>query len=338
MRKIFLLITLLFLPYISFANYEILEKKIDNFLENKTEKKQLEILNKIDNEISKIQDAEKNEKLFFLKKLVIKKSLKLKETLETQEIIIWYSNNNLPIKAYYRWDINKSFFWIFANIHWGYEYWTYNTAIYLKEILDNSDKTQRFIIPTINPDWLELAIKNNFSKNFYLEWRSNKNLVDLNRNFCTPDWQWWNFIKKSLWLVKEDITLSIWEYCLDQKETQVIDEVLQKYKFSEIIDLHSKWWIIFLPDNSIEDYKVINLWNRVKSILSKDYIFNPYYETEEQKLKKIKIYEINERFTNSYWWSMVSYIYLKYNLPTIILELKEHWKIEYGLQNIIKIF
>lgn len=336
MKKI-IITFLTFIPIITFAN---LEEKIDKILNTKNDiYKKEQLLVKLD---KYLKDKEENEKIIELKIIISNKLESIKKEIEIEEekvqkIILWYTQQNTPITAYYRWNPNKSFFWIFANIHWGYEYGTYNTALEILDSLEKSNKKQWFIIPTINPDWLKIAKNQINTKSYFLEWRWNSNNIDLNRNFCTPDWKSWEFKKRRI-DAKEDITLSRWEYCMDQKESQIIDETLKKYKFSEIIDLHSKWWIIFIPDYGLDDYRVVNLWNRVKSILNNNYIFNPYYENENQKSKKIKTYEINERYTDSYPWSMITYIYYKYNIPSIILELKEHWQIEYDLKKIETIF
>ena len=259
------------------------------------------------------------------------KTLKEIEYTKIHEIIIWKSELGIPIKAYYKWNPKKWFFWIFANIHWWYEYWTYDTALYLKEEFEKSWKTGWFIIPTINPDWLKIAENDNFKKKYYLKARVNSNNVDLNRNFCTKNYKVRNFTKKSdNW---NKIYYDAWEKCESEQETQNIVKILKNYKFNQIISLHSKWAIFYIPDNTLENKEIIKFWRDIKEMLV-DYDYDPTFKTKsEQKRKTIK-YEIDEWWVDKYTWLMEQYIYENYNIPVIIIEFKAHWEIEKRLFDI----
>jgi hypothetical protein len=270
---------------------------------------------------------------------ISKKDLIKKKEIEyntTQKVIIWYSTLWKPIYAYYKWNPEKWFFGIFADIHGGYEYWTYKTAIKIKEHLESSWKVGWFIIPTINPDWLEIAEKDDFKKKFYAKNRWNANLVDLNRNFCTKDFKLtsrkkrfkdWKIISFKTWILK----------CESEIETQNIVKVLKEYKFNKIISLHSEAGLFYIPDYSIDDKKINDFWDELKEILPK-YKFDLSYNTEKEKKNKIKYYEVNERKSAIYTWTMTQYIYEKHNIPIILIELKIHWKIEERLLEIDKLF
>lgn len=319
----------------------LLKNKFIDFIERKSSwdiYKKIILLNKIKKQIKNYPISEN----YWISNILDNIEYKLKEDIDlfennTQEVILWYSSSWNPIKWYFRWNPNLPFFWIFANIHWSYEYWTYHTSFYLKDIFEQNNKKQWFIIPSINIDWLNIAQFNNYSKEYFLEWRSNINNVDLNRNFCTSDYKNWNYIKISRdW--KENTKIQKWNYCWDQNETITIMEVLKKYHFSTIIDLHSAWWILFIPNNSINDSRIVDLWNSIKNILWENYDFNINYKNSYEKKFKIKKYEVNEWWIWNYTWLMIQYIYEKYNIPTIIIEIENHWEIEYKLSWIKDLF
>lgn len=302
------------------SNWDIYKQKIilDNFLNS------FEIKNKNHIFIKKLLDSIYDE--------ILNKIEKFEST--TQKVLLGYSEWQKEIYWYFRWNPKWNFIWVFANIHWWYEYWTYLTAMYLIKELEKQNKKNWFIIPTLNPDWLEIAKKDNFSKLHYVSGRWNKNKVDLNRNFCTSDFSWWEYVKYALFS-KEKTELSKWFSCNSQAEVKIVLDVLNNYKFDAIIDIHSAWWIFFIPDYSIDDDRVINLWNKLKKSLWNDYKFNLVYKDEDEKLKKIKLYEIDDRWKDIYTWTMVNYIYENFNIPTILVELKKHWEVE---KNLIKFF
>lgn len=312
---------------------ENLEKIVNKLFKNDLEKKEI-IYKKLSIEIDKINENS-NENLNNIKKVIdysLEKTTKELDIYYNQvkKITLWYTKTWLPIYAYYSWNPNYWYFWIFANIHWWYEYWAYETANYLINKFQNSWVTWWFIIPTINPEWLEYYKNSTIKYDAYLEWRVNSNNVDLNRNFCSKNFELKTFIKN--WLnIKTGINL-----CNSESETKIIIDTLKKYKFNNIVSLHSEWEILYIPDNSIDDERIKNLWNQISSILH-TYDFDLSYKNEAEKNQKIKKYEINEWWDSDYTWTMETYIYENYNIPTIIVEIYKHWIIEYNLKNIVNI-
>lgn len=354
MKKILIIISLLLSPQIVFWNqneldnieitiqnktflWSELQQNLDNIinktLTNDLEKKQI-IYRKLSNELKKINKTE-NQNITNIKKVVDYSLNKTTIELEiyykqVKKIILWYSKWWAPIYAYYSWNPNAWYFWIFSNIHGWYEYGTYETATYLAKEFEKEWITWWFIIPTINPEWLEYYKNSPIKYDAFIEWRVNSNNVDLNRNFCTKNFKDKTFIKN--WLSVKTAT----NWCESESETKVIIDTLNKYKFNKIISLHSKWNILFIPDNSIDDKKVIDFWYQISNILP-TYKYDIDFENDYVKKQKIKEYEINEWWNAEYTWTMETYIYENYNIPTILIELPEHWKIEYKLRDLTNI-
>jgi hypothetical protein len=335
MKIVLIICVFLFFYQNSYAWLENNDSRIRKFIEKKYTQNKYEKMKKEISETKKIlikknwkkENIELVDKL--LKELDLKNEKYLSDISKVNQIFLWKSTEWNDIFAYYKWDIKKPFFWVFANIHWGYEYWSYLTANYLKDEFIKSGKTQWFIIPTINPDWLKVAEKDNFRKDFYIEWRDNGNGIELNRNFWTKDFVPYKYVKK-------EKTFYSWENKFSEKESIIIDNVLKTYHFSNIISLHSQWWILYIPDDSFYDKRIINLWNNIKNVLN-DYIyFSPTWNKEIDEKNKSKI-EINEgevwkekRFTGL----MENYIYEKYDIPVVLIEISKHWKIEYKLKDL----
>lgn len=247
-----------------------------------------------------------------------------------KKIKLWESESWQAIYWYYRWNPKNGFFWIFANLHGSYEYGTYQTANYLIRELEKTNTTGWFIIPTINPDGLSYYESEWNHHTFYLKWRGNINNIDLNRNFCTKNFElktfnkYWSYFQTGI------------NWCNSEKETKAIINVLDTYKFNEIISLHSVGWNFFIPDWSIDDIRITRLWKKMKEIL-RNYIFDISYSNTHEKEDKIFEYEIDEWWSKKFTWTMETYIYEKYNIPILIIELKQHWKIEYDLIKIISL-
>lgn len=240
----------------------------------------------------------------------------------TQKISIWFSKNWEEIFAYYKWNPDNWFFWIFADIHGWYEYWTYKTAKYLLNELESSWNTWRFIIPTINPDWLNIASRDNFSKDYYIKGRANASWIDLNRNFCTENFQVYSYVKKN-------VTLYSGDNCNSEIETKNIVNILASYKFSQVITLHSERARLFIPDNSFYD-----VWEQSFVSLVNN-IFPDYYYSRITEKDAIIKSEIDEWWSKLYTWSMETYIYENYWIPVVLLELQKHWQIDYRIKWII---
>lgn len=329
-KLIICLVIILIFPITSFSIDNDYQEKVTNYIKEIDSIEQIEKLEQF------IQKKEiNNEKIEYIKEKLDERKKYLQEKhKKINKILIWYSTQWKEIFAYYRWDITKEFFGIFANIHWWYEYWTFLTSLKILEELKKQDKTQWFIIPTINPDWLQIALDNKFKNKFYLSWRDNANWVDLNRNFCTNDYKSLNFEK----YLK---SFSTWDYCGSEIETQNIKKLLEQYKFSKIISLHSVWAIFFIPDNTSHLDEMQSFLKDLKEILP-----NYSYQSPEELSKKysdknsIYYYEINEWNKwekREYSWIMENYIYEKYKTPVILIELESHWKIENRLLDVLKL-
>lgn len=292
----------------------------------------LKTINKLILQAKQIKLNENNYKKIneILKSLENKKNQLINNKIN--KIIIWKTSIWTPIYAYYKWDINKSFFWIISNIHWWYEYWTYKTTQELLKKLNKSNKTQWFIIPTLNPDWLNIAKNDNFKQKYYINWRNNSNNIDLNRSFCTTDFKVTNYEKK--WIIFN----SSW-VCNSQNEILALDYILNHFKFDNIVSLHSTWKIFYIPDNSYYDKRIIDLWEKLKKILPDYYYNSPSYNIllDQKEIEKIEINEWN-KLNLEYTWLSENYIYQRYNIPIILIEFENHWEIEYDFLKIINYF
>lgn len=352
MKKILLILIILFSIWITYSNNNIenliininwhefdwksvylsIDKKITlKSHKNLFIKKEIynNLINKIDSLKSKIWEYN-SDKLLEILYYWLEKNIKEIEIYysKVHKITLWYTKTGKEINAYYKWEPEKWYFWVFANIHWWYEYWTYNTALYLLDELNKSWKKWWFVIPTINPEWLEYYLNNTYNKSFFVNWRTNSNNVDINRNFCTKSFEFKTFIKN--W---EYIKTWIW-WCNSENETKIIIDTLKKYKFNQIISLHSEWNIFFIPENSFDDEKIKLFWSELHKLLpSFDYDLS--YNNNSQKEQKIYEYEIDEWWSKLYTGTMETYIYEKYNIPVILIELKKHWKTEFELKNLI---
>lgn len=252
-----------------------------------------------------------------------------------KEVIIWKSILWKEIKAIYKWDVNQWFLLFVWSIHGAYEYGTYESIKVLAKKLQESNKKQWMIIETLNPDGLEIFKKNWDTNESYLEGRWNFNQVDLNRNFCTLNYQSGEYIKYSSNDNEETMTFSLWDRCGSEPEVQAIDYLLKNFKINRAIDLHSKWGIIFIPDNSIDDSRIKILWEKVKQLLWGDYVFDINYKSESEKKRKIQIYEADEGGAWIYTWMLITYLYEKFNIPSVIIELEKHWVVEENIVNLV---
>jgi hypothetical protein len=185
------------------------------------------------------------------------------------------------------------------------------------------------IIETLNPDWLQVYFDSDKKESFYLEWRANANWVDLNRNFCTK-----SFINSSY--IRITTNFKTWEVCSSESEVKAIETLLRNYNFSGLIDIHSAWWILFIPENSFEDQNVISFANKVQNLLWENYLFEANYETETQKEELIKLFDIDSWGEREFTWTLITYFYEQTGLPAVLLELEEHGKVEDEVFNLIE--
>lgn len=347
MKKIILLFIILLFPLQTYAKDETIKiwnstysfeqayNKIDSIFEKKYwndfEKKVKTYIHLKRKLLSKDSKSKKINSLINLFDYSIIKTKNDRKNFysKIQKVKIGESTKWKNIFAYYKWDPKNWYYWIFANMHGWYEYWTYNTAIYLLNKLYNTDVDWWFVIPTLNPDWLQYYFDSDKKYQAYLEARVNANNIDLNRNFCTNNFELKDFNKN--WY-----NISTWiDWCNSEIETKVVINTLQKYNFTKIISLHSQGNIIFVPDNSFDDKRVIDFWNQVSKRLGW-YIFDTTYKDQRQKQIKIELFEIDEWWIWEYTWTMETYIYEKYNIPVLLIELKKHWETEKNIINIIK--
>lgn len=284
--------------------------------------KQLSFLNDFKSALNKNKSSiSDNKKDFYVKIEVIIDSLIEDKTVH--ELKLWTTDWWNDIIAFYRWNINEDFTLFTWNIHGWYEVSTYNSVVLLKNDLVSSEKINWIIIETLNPDWLN---KSDWTSN--IKWRWNINNVDLNRNFCTENYQNWYYVKWewSLWK---------WEYCNSEKEITAFLSLFDKFSISRNLSFHSQWWILFIPDNSIDDKRVIDFGLEVNSYL--DYDFDPSFSNDYQRSLMINYYEIDEWGSLLYTGSLDTYIYEKYDIPSILIELESHTEIENKVKDLINI-
>jgi len=246
------------------------------------------------------------------------------------ETTLWYSHSGREIKAYFKWTPRNWYNLISSGIHGSYEYGTYETALLLVETLENTDATWWFIIPSLNPDGLSEYENNGYKLNAYLEWRDNLRGVDLNRNFCTQNFKDTDFEKYG-----KPMKTSLW-WCASEIETQVMVETLKRFYFKSAVSLHSQGEILYIPDGSIHDTRVINFWKKLRNILP-GYDFYPNTSSEILTAASIKKYEIDEWDSWKFTGTLDTFIYENYGIPIILLELKNHGEIEYRLRWIFDI-
>lgn len=254
-----------------------------------------------------------------------------------KEAVIWKSVLGKEIKVMYKWNITQWFTLFIWSIHGGYEYGTYESVKALAEKLKKSNKKQWMIIETLNPDGLEFFKENGYKNESYLEGRWNFNGVDLNRNFCTLNYKSWEYIKYSSDNNEEAMIFSLWDRCGSEPEVQAIDYLLKNFKVNKAIDIHSKWGIIFIPDNSIDDSRIKILWEKVKQLLWGNYVFDINYKSESDRKRKIQIYEADEGGAWIFTWMFITYLYEKFNIPSVIIELEKHWVVEENIVNLVNL-
>ncbi|MDD2907439.1 MAG: M14 family zinc carboxypeptidase [Candidatus Gracilibacteria bacterium] len=355
MKKILIIFIILIIPQIGYGyennieNLQIniknnifsgqeLQSKLNNLvsktLKNNIEKQNL-VYSKLSIELDKILEKKEDTNINNIKKVIDFLVEKTNKELDIyykkiKKITLGYSENGYPIYAYYSGNPNDGYFGIFADIHGGYEYGTYETAVYLVKEFENAGITGWFIIPSINPEGLEYYKNKTINYDAFIKGRVNNNNIDLNRNFCSKNFELKTFIKNG-----EYIDTGV-DRCESESETRVIVETLKKYKFNKIISLHSEGNIFYIPDNSIDDNKIKDFGNQISQILP-TYQFNLDYNNEFSKNQKIKEYEINEGGESDFTGTMETYIYENYNIPVILIELDKHGKLEYRLKGLIEL-
>lgn len=238
-----------------------------------------------------------------------------------REVVLWYSEQGRPIRGYYKGKPEDGYKLLIGNIHGAYEYGAYETSLLLLEKLKNTDVTGWFIIPTLNPDGLEIYKERWNTQSFYLEGRSNTRGIDLNRNFCTK-----NFLLQEI--EKFGLRMRTWNWgCQSERESQVLVNTLEAYTFTLALSLHSRGQIFYIPDNSLTDGRVRDLWYSLKTLLP-DYDFAPDISTELKFQNSLERYEIDEWGVELFTGTIESYIYETLDIPVILIELSEHGQVE----------
>ena len=112
---------------------------------------------------------------------------------------------------------------------------------FINWIYQNQNKLENytlFIIPCLNPDGYELALKNPDYFNGGRFGRFNANNVDLNRNFDTP-----NFNKKSVWSFGKDYSDTLEVYCGEygnsESETKSLTDFVRDQNVRIIFMFHN---------------------------------------------------------------------------------------------------
>jgi len=247
--------------------------------------------------------------------------------ITVQKVEIWVSEEWRKIYAYLKWNPEQSYKLLVANIHGWYEYGTYETAQKLIQKLETHDASSWIIIPTLNPDGLQEYFEKGNYLNAYFDSRDNSNGVDLNRNFCSK-----NFVLGES--EKYGKIMKTWiGGCESEKETQTFVSFLEDFSISHVISLHSAWKIFYIPDGSIDDTKQIEFTQEVHKLLP-DYEFSVDTSTPEKRRLSILRYEIDEWWSQLYTGTLETYVYEKYNIPVVLIELTSHWVIESRLENI----
>lgn len=316
--------------YSYFDAYSIIEREIEK-LWHETALEKYEYFSKL-KKLAYQQYLQTNKKLYkdlsqVLEIWKISYGYELQNTL--QKIKIWESTEGREIFGYFKWLPEDGYRLILWGIHGSYEYAAYETAVIIRDELENSDASWYFIVPNLNPDGMQAYFENAVQQSFYLQGRGNAHGIDLNRNFCSKNFILTDFEK--FWM---PLRTGIWG-CESEIETQNITRLLERFYFHSIITLHSRGKILYIPDNSIDDQSVIALGKKILEILP-DYDFYPDTSTDEKRQKSIVRYEMDEWGIELFTGTLESYVYETYGIPIILVELAEHGVQEERLRKIIR--
>lgn len=167
---------------------------------------------------------------------------------------IWKTVLWEDIKCYkfWSWEEKILYFW---GIH-GNEIWTVklmnrwvNHINENKELFDNK---QIFIIPCLNIDWYNKALKNSDYFAWWIVWKTNANNVDLNRNFPTSNWS----AESKLFVAGKYSDISWWNIPASESEVKVLLELIEKENIKTIFTFHNCRWTVFSLNSSekLENY------------------------------------------------------------------------------------
>lgn len=213
-----------------------------------------------------------------------------------EKIIIGKFVSWLPIECFKIWNWQKRV--LYASwIHWN-EVWTiklaYNFINWLYKNIEKLKKYTIFIIPCLNPDWYNLAIKNPDYFNWWKIWRFNFNNVDLNRNFATN-----SFAEKSIRSFWKNYWENIEVFCGKSWNSEPEIKALTDFIKNNNI------WVLFMFHNAWKDV----MWNKTElsQSIAKVYSENTWFKLLTEEYWKT----LNQTWTAKEWCDENNITYLE---------------------------
>ena len=195
-----------------------------------------------------------------------------------EKIIIGKSKNWYDINCFKIWNGKIKVLYT-SWIHWN-EVWTVklanNLINFLYNEVDTLEKYTVYVIPCLNIDWYNLAIKNPDYFNWWKIWRFNSNNVDLNRNFDTK-----SFTEKSIWSFGKNYSENIEVFC--GKNWNSESEILALTDFIKTNNIN----VLFMFHNAWKDV----MWNKTElsQNIAKIYSKNTWFKLlDEEYWKTLK--------------------------------------------------
>lgn len=202
------------------------------------------------------------------------------------------------ILCYKIWNWDKKILYIWW-IHWN-EIWTVKLITRWGNFLYNHKNIiptniTVFIVPCLNIDWYNKALKN---KNFFSRWKiwkTNHNQVDLNRNFPTNNWKnesilfaWWKYSP-----------VSGWEHRASEPETKSFLNLIKTENIQDIYLYHNCWGTVFWKwteniNKKVQEYSKLS-WYRIYSddewsnLIKEQKTWHSIVWAEENKIDMIEV-------------------------------------------------
>ncbi len=218
--------------------------------------------------------------------------------LSTSNIVIWKTIEWYDIKCYKFWNGNKKVLYIWW-IH-GNEIGTVKLMNRWINFLDNDisiipKDTSISIIPCLNIDGYNKALKN---KNFFSRWKIGKinaRNVDLNRNFPSKNWS-----EKSIlfaWWCYSDV--SGWHCAWSEPEIQLLLDYIKFEDIETIYLYHNCWGTVFWKwteniNKKVQEYSKLS-WYRIYSddewsnLIKEQKTWHSIVWAEENKIDMIEV-------------------------------------------------
>lgn len=151
--------------------------------------------------------------------------------------VLW---NDIKCYKFWKWEEKILYFgWIHGNEVWTVKLMNkWVNCIFEDAQIQNK---QLFVIPCLNIDWYERALKNPDYFNGWTIWKTNSNNVDLNRNFPTINWS----AKSQLFVAWKYSDISWWESAWSEPEIKALLELISKEDIKTIYTFHNCWWTVF---------------------------------------------------------------------------------------------